>query len=134
MSRAELYGLVWADSMPKLAAQLGMSIDQLERICRMCLVPYPNPGHWRELAAGSAPAKPPLVKLRTANEIDWPNGSTIDATRLSGKGGEVAYLRGQQGSKGGKRVSSGWSVVSSQREKDLSAFFPRRAGVKGDQS
>ena len=46
LSREELYALVWATPMSRLAIQYGLSGNGLAKICRRLDVPYPPRGYW----------------------------------------------------------------------------------------
>jgi hypothetical protein len=51
LSRRELYDLVWARPMTKVAVDLGISDVALHKICQKHRVPAPNRGYWAKVAA-----------------------------------------------------------------------------------
>ncbi|MEY9419437.1 hypothetical protein ABIF69_005879 [Bradyrhizobium japonicum] len=52
LGREELYALVWATPMSRLAVQYGLSGNGLAKICRRLEVPYPPRGYWARKEAG----------------------------------------------------------------------------------
>ena len=71
LTRAELYELVWARPVTKVAAELELSDVALLKICRKHRIPVPERGHWAKLAAGK-PVRTtalPLVSNDRLNEI-----------------------------------------------------------------
>jgi hypothetical protein len=52
LTRQELYELVWAQPMTKVAAGLGISDVALKKICVKHHVPVPGRGYWAKVAAG----------------------------------------------------------------------------------
>lgn len=52
LSRRELYDLIWATPMSKLAAEFGISDRGLAKICERHRVTGPTRGYWAKLAAG----------------------------------------------------------------------------------
>jgi hypothetical protein len=59
-SRAELYDLVWAEPIIKLAAKYGISDVGLAKACKRAGVPVPPRGHWARIRHGKKSAQPPL--------------------------------------------------------------------------
>lgn len=68
LTREELYEAVWLEPMSKLAKRFGVSDVALAKICRRHGIPLPGRGYWAKLAAGKAPAKPPLPAME-GNEV-----------------------------------------------------------------
>ncbi|WLA74094.1 hypothetical protein QIH77_02320 [Bradyrhizobium diazoefficiens] len=64
LSREELYALVWATPMSRLAIQYGLSGNGLAKICRRLDVPYPPRGYWARKEAGKKVAQPALLAIR----------------------------------------------------------------------
>ncbi len=71
LTREELYELVWAEPMLKVAARYDVSSSYLARICSLLNVPRPERGYWAKLAVGKAPAKPALPEARPGDPIEW---------------------------------------------------------------
>ncbi len=64
LSREELYALVWATPMSRLAIQYGLSGNGLAKICRRLDVPYPPRGYWARKEAGKKVTQVPLPAIR----------------------------------------------------------------------
>ncbi|MBR0850729.1 hypothetical protein JQ543_23510 [Bradyrhizobium diazoefficiens] len=64
LSREELYALVWATPMSRLAIQYGLSGNGLAKICRRFDVPYPTRGHWAREEAGKKVTQTALPGIR----------------------------------------------------------------------
>src|SRR3546814_12324755 len=60
MTRQQLYELVWAEPISKLAERYGMSDRGFAKMCARANVPVPERGYWARLQAGQTAAKPPL--------------------------------------------------------------------------
>ena len=59
-SRRELYELVWATPISKLAEQFGLSDRGLAKICERHQIPVPGRGYWARLQSGQPLKKTPL--------------------------------------------------------------------------
>jgi hypothetical protein len=59
-TRQELYDLVWATPMVKLASQFGLSDVGLRKICVKHNIPTPPLGYWAKLNFGKSVTKPAL--------------------------------------------------------------------------
>lgn len=57
LSRRDLYELVWATPVTKLANQFGISDRGLAKICERHRIPTPPRGYWAKLEAGAKPKK-----------------------------------------------------------------------------
>lgn len=68
LTREDLYEAVWLEPMSKLAKRYGVSDVALAKVCRRHNVPLPGRGYWAKLAAGKAPAKPPLPPVEGDEE------------------------------------------------------------------
>lgn len=60
MTRQELYELVWAEPMGRLAERFGLSDRGIAKICAKAEVPVPERGYWARVQAGRTATKPPL--------------------------------------------------------------------------
>ncbi len=60
IARAELYALVWAKPMHKLAPEFGVSDVGLAKLCRRNAIPLPPRGYWAKLQFGKRVRRPPL--------------------------------------------------------------------------
>jgi hypothetical protein len=76
VSREDLHSLVWAQPMSKVAAEIGISASELERLCKKLDVPYPFSGFWRGPTAGQStlhrlpkakPGTPASLEITTAD-------------------------------------------------------------------
>lgn len=61
LTRAELYELVWAAPLKKVAAQFGLAGARLAQICDAHHVPRPDQGHWTRLELGKPVRVHPLL-------------------------------------------------------------------------
>lgn len=52
LTRAELYALIWAEPMTKIAERFGISGPQLAKVCSEHDIPRPDQGHWTRLGLG----------------------------------------------------------------------------------
>lgn len=59
-TRAELYALVWAEPMIKLAEKYGVTGNGLAKACQKAGIPVPERGYWAKLQAGKPVKQPPL--------------------------------------------------------------------------
>lgn len=57
LTRRELYEMIWARPMTKVAAELGISDIALHKICEKHRIPAPGRGHWAKVAAGKPPKR-----------------------------------------------------------------------------
>ncbi len=64
LSRQDLYELVWAAPVTKIAAEFGISDVALHKICEKHRVPVPGRGYWAKLAAGNPKGRPKGAKNR----------------------------------------------------------------------
>lgn len=71
VSREQLYDLVWANPMLRVAASFDVSSSYLARVCSSLRVPRPPRGYWAKLAVGKASKKPVLPKARPGDETHW---------------------------------------------------------------
>jgi hypothetical protein len=60
ISRNDLYDLIWAEPMSKLAERFGISDVGLAKVCRRSDIPAPTRGYWAKIAAGGAFHRPEL--------------------------------------------------------------------------
>lgn len=52
MTRKQLYELVWATPLTKIAEQFLISVPELKEVCLSMKVPLPNPGYWTRIHLG----------------------------------------------------------------------------------
>lgn len=79
-TREELYELVWATPMARLATEYAISDVGLAKLCARHDVPTPPRGYWAQREAGKAPKRPPLppsedhapIQLARVEETDDP--------------------------------------------------------------
>jgi len=76
LNREELYALVWAEPMLKVAARFGVSSSYMARVCSQLQVPRPERGYWAKLEVGKAPATPALPQLRAGAPTIWTKGGS----------------------------------------------------------
>ncbi len=69
--REELYRLVWAEPMTKIAARFEVSGSYLARVCETLNVPQPPRGYWAKLEVGKAAPAPALPELRAGDPLGW---------------------------------------------------------------
>ncbi len=61
VSREELYALVWAEPVSRLAKRYGLTDYTIPTAVRIRLsIPIPRQGHWNKVRAGERPDPPPL--------------------------------------------------------------------------
>jgi hypothetical protein len=75
LTRRELYVLVWARPMTKVAADFGISNVGLRKICVKHRIPVPGRGYWVKLAAGQP------VKKAVFREVQ---DAALDRIRIGG--------------------------------------------------
>jgi hypothetical protein len=63
ITRQELYELVWAEPMTKVAPRFGLSDVGLGKLCKRYDVPRPPVGYWAQKQYGKAPACTPLPPI-----------------------------------------------------------------------
>jgi hypothetical protein len=66
VKRSELYALVCASPLSKLAPQLGTDGTKLAAICREHQIPYPGSGYWARISMGLDGELPPLPVIDEA--------------------------------------------------------------------
>ena len=62
LTREQLYDLVWAEPIQRLAVRFGISDVGLAKNCRSMHIPLPPRGYWARLNAGQKPAVTRLLK------------------------------------------------------------------------
>ena len=67
LTRRDLYELVWATPLSKLADQFGISDRGLAKICERHRVPSPPRGYWAKLEAGGKPKRAIFVEAYDAD-------------------------------------------------------------------
>jgi hypothetical protein len=63
LTREELYDLIWATPMTKLAKEFGLSGNGLKKKCLKHEIPRPPMGYWEKIKHGKPVRKPPLPKI-----------------------------------------------------------------------
>jgi hypothetical protein len=82
VSRQELFALVWAEPMLKVAKQFGVSSSYMARVCASMHVPRPERGYWAKLQFGQTVRKPALPAARAGDVLSWGRGvNLVDAPR-----------------------------------------------------
>jgi hypothetical protein len=82
VTRQELFALVWAEPMLKVAKQFGVSSSYMARVCTSMHVPRPERGYWAKLQFGQTLRKPALPAARAGDVLSWGRGQNlIDAPR-----------------------------------------------------
>src|SRR6202051_1401779 len=74
VSREELFEMVWAEPMLKVAAQFGVSSSYMARVCTVMNVPRPERGYWGKWAFGQVIEKPALPEARPGDQLCWGRG------------------------------------------------------------
>ena len=64
VTREDLYELVWAEPMLRVAARFGVSSSYMVRVCTLLNVPRPVRGYWAKLTVGKAPKQLHLPEPR----------------------------------------------------------------------
>jgi len=80
VTREELFALVWAEPMLKVAKQFGVSSSYMARVCTAMYVPRPERGYWAKLAFGQTVPKPKLPSARPGDMVSWGRGSDLSVT------------------------------------------------------
>jgi hypothetical protein len=62
LTREELYDLVWAKPVVRLAKEFGISNVAVAKACRRHKIPLPGRGYWRQLETGKKVSRQPLPK------------------------------------------------------------------------
>ncbi len=82
LTREELYTLVWAEPMLKIAARFDVSSSYMARVCSLLNIPRPPRGYWAKLAAGKTLTIPPLPEAKPAGDLVCSlNGHEINVDR-----------------------------------------------------
>jgi len=80
MKRSQLYALIWAEPMRRVAPRLGLSDVGLSKLCRRNNIPVPPRGYWAKVRAGKKPATIQLSK--TAQDAEIAELRVFDATGM----------------------------------------------------
>jgi len=70
--RKELYDLVWAQPVTKVAKQFGVSDVAIAKACRKLKVPLPGRGYWARKQNGYAVQTVPLPKAKDIPQVSKP--------------------------------------------------------------
>ncbi|MFY0677872.1 MAG: hypothetical protein JXR18_11365 [Neptuniibacter sp.] len=72
--RSELYRLVWHKTQTQLCSELGVSRNDLLKICNELIIPRPKSGYWTQKQCGKVANVPPLPSLSGGEdpEINFP--------------------------------------------------------------
>jgi hypothetical protein len=68
LTRDELYELVWAEPMTKVARRYGLSDRGLAKICDRMGIPVPGRGYWAKVQSGKVPPQVKLPKIRAGQQ------------------------------------------------------------------
>ncbi len=68
VTRKQLYDLVWAEPMKKVAEYFNVSSSYLARVCMKLDIPRPQRGYWAKLAVDKKVDQPPLPHLQPFND------------------------------------------------------------------
>ena len=71
VTREDLYALVWAEPMLKVAAKFEVSSSYMARVCALMIVPRPERGYWAKLVVSKAPPKLELPDARPGDQMIW---------------------------------------------------------------
>jgi hypothetical protein len=80
ITRHQLYAVVWAEPIGKLATRLQVSESTLRSLCKASQIPTPPRGYWRKLETGQACDSTPLPDRQRNPEYELSTG--VDADRL----------------------------------------------------
>jgi hypothetical protein len=85
LTREELYEMVWAQPIVKLAKEFGVSDVAVAKACRRHKIPLPGRGYWRRLEVGHKIARQPLPKLDKPflNSITFKGGILPSAKKFA---------------------------------------------------
>jgi len=91
VSREDLYELVWAEPMTKVAPRFGLSGGALARVCERHNIPRPPVGFWSQKQFGKQPPKIPLPSAAESLQVvDFsPPVRCKPVTRTAGPAPEV---------------------------------------------
>jgi len=70
VARSELYALVWAEPMGRIAERFGISDVGLRKICDRADIPVPRAGYWMKVAHGKRVGRRPTLRPRLQGEDD----------------------------------------------------------------
>lgn len=74
ITREQLYRLVWATPVRRVAKELGVSNVYVARICDALDVPKPGLGWWARKRAGMDVDRPPLPVAKAGHPTSWARG------------------------------------------------------------
>ncbi len=80
--RKELYELVWAQPVTKVAKQFGVSDVAIAKACRKLKVPLPGRGYWAKKVNGHAVQTVPLPKAKDIPQVSKPQPRAPGETSL----------------------------------------------------
>lgn len=66
LTRQELYELIWAEAVSRVAERFSLSGTGLRKLCLRNSIPLPPRGYWAKVAAGRKVERPPLPEPREA--------------------------------------------------------------------
>jgi|HubBroStandDraft_1064217.scaffolds.fasta_scaffold106319_2 hypothetical protein len=67
LSREEIYDLVWAEPVSRLAKRYGLTDYKWRQLCVRMSIPVPRDQYWRKIKMGELPELPPLPKNFTGD-------------------------------------------------------------------
>jgi hypothetical protein len=94
VSRADLYALVWAEPIVKVAKRFGVSDVAVAKACRRHLIPMPRRAFWKRLRAGQRLGRVPLPESSEPHlqQITFSGGKPAD-TNATQPTAEIAFER-----------------------------------------
>ena len=93
LSRKELYDLIWAEPLIKIAARYKISDNGLRKICTRMNIPVPKVGHWQKLMFGKKIQQPALpANYSGDNEVTLTERTEIEKDAI----GEISPLKSLQ--------------------------------------
>lgn len=92
LTREELYELVWAEPIMKLARQYGLSDRGLAKICDRMGIPVPGRGYWAKVQSGQSPPQPKLPGIKAGQQSRVVLGKNAENPGEDEKYGAVSAL------------------------------------------
>ncbi len=71
ITREDLYALVWAEPLGKIAVRYGVTSGDVTKACAALIVPKPEQGHWTKVDLAKADLAPPLPEPTSDQPLTW---------------------------------------------------------------